>query len=164
MIHLIVTDRDTHNNFGLIYILVIGKICSSLAYCALAQNAGLPKYDMMTKNILVTSWEMIQEKRPLCPSGLIERWQRWAMKATRHNYNNVHVPSPGIECWNKGGVPPIVSCPSRWKIFVHPDKGSHRVRKVQFFLTLFKRPLTPRPPPLLFEHHVVNFLKSFFEH
>ena len=28
-------------------------------------------------------------------------------------------------------------------------KGSHRVRKVQFFLTLFKRPLTP---PLLFEH------------
>ena len=33
--------------------------------------------------------------------------------------------------------------------------GSHRVRKVQFFLTLFKRPLTP---PLSFEHHVVNFL------
>ena len=29
------------------------------------------------------------------------------------------------------------------------SKGSHRQRKVQFFLTLFKRPL---PPPLLFEH------------
>ena len=35
------------------------------------------------------------------------------------------------------------------------NKGSHRVRKVQFFLTLFKRPLPP--PPLSFEHHVVNF-------
>ena len=34
------------------------------------------------------------------------------------------------------------------------DKGSHPVRKVQFFLTLFKRPLIP--PPLSFEHHVVN--------
>ena len=29
-------------------------------------------------------------------------------------------------------------------------QGCHPVRKVQFFLTLFKRPLTP--PPLLFEH------------
>ena len=29
------------------------------------------------------------------------------------------------------------------------DKGSHPLRKVQFFLTLFKRPLTPPP---LFEH------------
>ena len=35
------------------------------------------------------------------------------------------------------------------------NKGSHRIRKVQFFLTLFKRPLTP--PPLSFEHYVVNF-------
>ena len=35
------------------------------------------------------------------------------------------------------------------------SKGSHRFRKVQFFLTLFKRPLPP--PPLLFEHYVVNF-------
>ena len=34
-------------------------------------------------------------------------------------------------------------------------QGSHSLRKVQFFLTLFKRPLTP--PPLSFEHHVVNF-------
>ena len=44
----------------------------------------------------------------------------------------------------------------------HDGKGCHRVRKVQFFLTLFKRPLTP-PPPLSFEHHVVNFFckKSF---
>ena len=33
-------------------------------------------------------------------------------------------------------------------------KGSHPERKVQFFLTLFKRPLTP---PLLFENYVVNF-------
>ena len=33
-------------------------------------------------------------------------------------------------------------------------KGSRHVRKVQFFLTLFKRPLTP---PLSFEHYVVNF-------
>ena len=32
-----------------------------------------------------------------------------------------------------------------------PIKGSHPLRKVQFFLTLFKRPLTP--PPLSFEHH-----------
>ena len=30
-------------------------------------------------------------------------------------------------------------------------KGSHPKRKVQFFLTLFKRPLTH--PPLSFEHH-----------
>ena len=30
------------------------------------------------------------------------------------------------------------------------DKGSHPLRKVQFFLTLFKRPLAP--PPLSFEH------------
>ena len=30
------------------------------------------------------------------------------------------------------------------------NKGSHREGKVQFFLTLFKRPLTL--PPLLFEH------------
>ena len=37
-------------------------------------------------------------------------------------------------------------------------KGSRHERKVQFFLTLFKRPLTP---PLSFEHHVVNFLKEF---
>ena len=35
------------------------------------------------------------------------------------------------------------------------DKGSHPLRKVQFFLTLFKSPLAP--PPLSFEHHVVNF-------
>ena len=33
------------------------------------------------------------------------------------------------------------------------SKGSLRVRKVQFFLTLFKMP----PPPLSFEHYVVNF-------
>ena len=43
----------------------------------------------------------------------------------------------------------------------HPDwssdKGSLAVRKVQFFWTLFKKPLTP-PPPLSFEHHVVNFM------
>ena len=31
------------------------------------------------------------------------------------------------------------------------DKGSNPLRKVQFFLTLFKRPLSP-PPPLSFEH------------
>ena len=30
------------------------------------------------------------------------------------------------------------------------NKGCHPFKKVQFFLTLFKRPLTP--PPLLFEH------------
>ena len=41
-------------------------------------------------------------------------------------------------------------------------KGSRHERKVQFFLTLFKRPLTPPFDP--FEHHVVNFLKSVFEH
>ena len=34
-------------------------------------------------------------------------------------------------------------------------KGSLPVRKVQFFWTLFKKPLTP--PPLSFEHYVVNF-------
>ena len=34
------------------------------------------------------------------------------------------------------------------------NKGSLRARKVQFFLTLFKKPLTP---PLSFEHYVVNF-------
>ena len=36
-------------------------------------------------------------------------------------------------------------------------KVSRHVRKVQFFLTLFKRPLTP---PLSFEHHVVNFFEG----
>ena len=36
------------------------------------------------------------------------------------------------------------------KIKSNRYKGSHPKRKVQFFLTLFKRPLTP--PPLLFEH------------
>jgi|OM-RGC.v1.029846433 hypothetical protein len=35
------------------------------------------------------------------------------------------------------------------------DKGSHPVKKVHFFLTLFKKPLTP--PPHSFEHYVVNF-------
>ena len=39
--------------------------------------------------------------------------------------------------------------------FVLADKGSLCVRKVQFFLTLFKKPLDPPPP--LFEHYVVNF-------
>ena len=34
-------------------------------------------------------------------------------------------------------------------------KGSHPERKVQFFLTFFKKPLTP--PPFSFEHYVVNF-------
>ena len=29
------------------------------------------------------------------------------------------------------------------------NKGSRPVRKVQFFLTLFKRPLTPPPPPFV---------------
>ena len=45
---------------------------------------------------------------------------------------------------------------TRQKVFPLPtvrtlsaSKGSHPVRKVQFILTLFKRPLTP---PLLFEH------------
>ena len=36
------------------------------------------------------------------------------------------------------------------------DKESHPLKKVQFFWTLFKNPLTP-PPPLSFEHYVVNF-------
>ena len=35
-------------------------------------------------------------------------------------------------------------------------KGSRHERKVQFFLTLFKRPLTT-PPLLSFEHHVGVF-------
>ena len=39
---------------------------------------------------------------------------------------------------------------------VMDNKGSHPLRKVQFFLTLFERPLT-WPPPLSFEHYVVNF-------
>ena len=34
-------------------------------------------------------------------------------------------------------------------LFLRTGQGSHPFRKVQFFLTLFKRPLTP---PLLFEH------------
>ena len=38
---------------------------------------------------------------------------------------------------------------------INQTKGSRHERKVQFFLTLFKRPLTP--PPLSFEHYVVNF-------
>ena len=35
-------------------------------------------------------------------------------------------------------------------------KGSLHTRKVQFFLTLFKNPLTP-PLPLSYEYYVVNF-------
>ena len=46
-------------------------------------------------------------------------------------------------------------------IFRQTYKGSHPERKVQFFLTLFEKPLTP--PPLLFEHHVVNFLSKNFK-
>ena len=34
-------------------------------------------------------------------------------------------------------------------------QGSNKTRKVQFFLTLFKKPLAP--PPHSFEHYVVNF-------
>ena len=40
------------------------------------------------------------------------------------------------------------------------NKGSHRFRKVLFFLTLFKRPLTP---PLLFEH-LSYFAGGVFKH
>ena len=45
---------------------------------------------------------------------------------------------------------------------MHCTKGSHRVRKVQFFFNIVQKAFGP--PPLLFEHHVVNFLKSVFEH
>ena len=49
-------------------------------------------------------------------------------------------------------------CPSDVQVVQNVDnsiKGSRHERKVQFFLTLFKRPLAP--PPLSFEHYVVNF-------
>ena len=40
------------------------------------------------------------------------------------------------------------------------DKGSHHERKVQFFLTLFKKPLTP-PPPIRLNITWQMFLKEF---
>ena len=46
------------------------------------------------------------------------------------------------------------------------SKGSHPPRKVQFFLTLFKRPLTP-PPPFVWTFFLFCrgcFLKRVFEH
>ena len=46
-------------------------------------------------------------------------------------------------------------CQKRIWCFFTLDQGSRHVRKVQFFLTLSKRPLAP--PPLSFEHYVVNF-------
>ena len=45
-------------------------------------------------------------------------------------------------------------------------KGSHPLRKVQFFLTLFKRPLNP-PPPFIWTFVLFCrgcFLKRVFEH
>ena len=48
--------------------------------------------------------------------------------------------------------------------FISSSKGSHPLRKVQFFLTLFKRPLTPPPPPFVWtlcgEFFWRNFNKS----
>ena len=35
------------------------------------------------------------------------------------------------------------------------NKGSHRVRKVQFFFNIVQKAFDP--PPLLFLHHVLNF-------
>ena len=49
---------------------------------------------------------------------------------------------------------PFCICLGRREVLLQRTKGSHPLRKVQFFLTLFKRPLTP---PLSFEHYVVNF-------
>ena len=45
------------------------------------------------------------------------------------------------------------------------DKGSHHFKKVQFFLTLFKRPLTP-PPFYLNICPILQgvFFKRVFEH
>ena len=48
--------------------------------------------------------------------------------------------------------PPItrLSCEQKTESIDIGSKGSPPLKKVQFFLTLFNRPLTP--PPLLFEH------------
>ena len=42
------------------------------------------------------------------------------------------------------------------------NKGCHPSPDPQFFWTLFKKPLTPRPP-LRFEHHVANFFDGFLK-
>ena len=41
--------------------------------------------------------------------------------------------------------------------FIHSDKGRPSGPNRLFFWTLFKRPLTPPPPPLVFEHLCCGF-------
>ena len=95
-----------------------------------------------------------KEKFPLIS---LDRFLSSVKMAKREQKNIVHDEENPVN-WGKEEV-------DSWLQLQWPQlgKGSHPKPIVQFFLTLFKRPLTSPPPSLVLNMYVANFFKRILK-